>query len=103
MIWEAEHGSSLTFSGTQNSNRSDEGAMNKHKEVFTVFVQEIYAILPVTLKPYHFRDTNNLFLWFIVLVVVHSLKGGWWFGRLSMEARLHSQAHKTATGATKER
>ena len=25
------------------------------------------------------------------------LKGGWWFGRLRMEARLHSQAHKEAT------
>ena len=34
---------------------------------------------------------------FIVLVVVHSLKGGWWFVRLRMKARLHSQEHKTTT------
>ena len=91
------NGSSLTFTGTQSSNMSDGGTKNNNKEVFMVFGQKIYAILPVTLKPYHFRDARNLFLWFIVLVVVHSLKGYWWFGRLGMEARLQSQAHRAAT------
>ena len=38
MVWEAENGSSLTFTGTQISNMSDEGEMNNNKEVFTVFV-----------------------------------------------------------------
>ena len=42
-------------------------------------------------------ESGFLFLWFIVLVVVHSLKDCWWFWGQRMEARLHSQAHKTAT------
>ena len=38
MVWGTENGNSLTFSGTQNSNMSDEGAKNNNKEVFPVFV-----------------------------------------------------------------
>ena len=43
MVWGTENGSSLTFAGTQNSNKSDGGAMN-NKEVFPVFVKPLRTI-----------------------------------------------------------
>ena len=97
MVCETEKVSSLTFEGTQSSNMSDGGARNNNKVVFIVFVK----------LPTAYRDRQEtlqcggkMFFWFIVLVVVLSLKGCWWFGGLRMEARLHSQAHKAATRAT---
>ena len=66
-------------------------------EMFEMFERFEGFLMECLLKNHFQVQVEKMFFLFIVLVVVHSPKGCWCFVRLRMEARLHSQAHKTPT------